>query len=342
VLWDRAAAFGLAGALVPEDLGGGGLSLLETCLMLEGLGEGCLDSGLLFAASAHLFAGLVPLLTYGSEEQKRRWVPSLASGRVIAAHAMTETESGSDAYAMATRAERDGDHLVLNGAKAWVTNGPHADLVLVFARTGSGPPLGAVSCLVVEAGTPGLALGANEEMVGLRTAPLGTVVFEDCRVPASHVLGQEGAGALVFMTAMAWERIGILAPALGVMQRLVSASSEHAKHRKLGGRSLASRQPVAHRIVDMELRLRGARLALYEAASEVDGGRLGAGSAASKLVVADALVEVCLGALRVHGAMGLTREAGLERELRNALMSQAYSGTSEVLHDLVASSMGLR
>ncbi len=340
-LWSRAAAYGLVGAVAPEELGGAGLGLLDTCLMLEGLGQGSLDSGLLFAASAHLFAGLVPVLEFGTPEQQARWVPAMTRGESIAAHAMTETESGSDAFSLRTRAVRDGDHYVLDGTKAWVTNAPQCGLAIVFARTGEGPPLGALSCFVVPRDTPGFEVGPAEDLIGLRTAPLGEVVLTGCRVPVDHRLGAEGAGALVFMSSMAWERIGILAASLGVMERVIKASVKHARGRQVGGRPLSSFQSVSHRIVNMQLRLETARLMLYQAAWRKDKKVAGAHAELSKIVVAEALVETCLDALKVHGALGLTRELGLERDLRDALMSQAYSGTADVLRNLVARSLGL-
>ena len=340
-LWDRAAAFGLTGAIAPESLGGAGLGLHDTCLMLDGLGEGCLDSGLLFAAGAHLFAGLVPLLEFGTDAQQADWVPGLASGALIAAHGMTETESGSDAFSLKTRAVADGDHYVLNGTKAWVTNAPHCDLAIVFARTGAGPGLGAISCFLVPRETPGFSVGPAEDVVGLRTAPLGELILQDCRVPASNRLGAEGSGALVFLSSMGWERIGILAAGLGVMSRVVRASIRHARTRRVGGRTLGSHQAVAHRLVEMQARLETSRLVLYQAAWRKDHRKPGAHAEQSKIHVSGALVDVCLDAIRVHGALGLTREVGLERDLRDALMGQAYSGTTDVLRNLVARSLGL-
>ncbi len=340
-LWKKAADFGLVGAVAPVALGGAGLGLLDTCLMLEGLGEGCLDNGLLFAASAHLFAGLVPVLEFGTDAQQSRWVPDLASGEKRAAHGMTEAWSGSDAFSLRTRAVREGDHYVLNGTKAWVTNGPNCDLAIVFARTGEGPPLGALSCFVVPRGTPGFEVGPAEEVIGLRTAPLGELVFQDCRVPVEHRLGAEGSGALVFLSSMSWERIGIMAASLGLMKRVVRASVLHGKTRQVGGNPLGGYQAVAHRLVDMQARLESSRLVLYEAAWRKDQNLGGVHAERSKIHVSDALVGVCLDAIRVHGALGLTLEAGLERELRDALMSQAYSGTADVLRNLVARSMGL-
>ncbi len=340
-LWEKLSAFGLPGAIVPSELGGSGLSLFEACLMLEGLGQGCQDSGVLFAASAHLFAGLVPILDFGSPEQRAHWVPLLASGAYIAAHGMTETESGSDAFSLRTRAVRDGDHYVLSGTKAWVTNGPHCDLAVVFARTGEGAPLGSLSCFLVPRGTPGFGVGAAEDMLGLRTAPMSELVLQDCRVPADHRLGAEGSGALIFMSSMGWERIGILAAGLGVMARVLEASVDHARSRRVGGKSLSSFQAVSHRLVAMKGRVEAARLVLYQAAHDKDHKRAGAHAELAKLHVADALVETCRDAVAVHGAMGLSKELGLERDLRDALMSQAYSGTADVLRNLVARALGL-
>jgi alkylation response protein AidB-like acyl-CoA dehydrogenase len=340
-LWDKAAQFGLAGAIAPPELGGAGLSLLDTCLMLEGLGEGCDDSGLLFAASAHLFAGLVPVLEFGTPEQRQTWVPRMASGELLVAHGMTETESGSDAFSLRTRAVLEGDHYVLNGTKAWVTNGPHCDVALVFARTGEGPALGALSCFLVPRKTEGFRVGPGEAVIGLCTAPLGELIFEDCRVPVENRLGTQGAGALVFMSSMAWERIGILAAGLGSMNRVIKASVRHAKTRRIGGRRLGSFQAVSHRLAGMPAQLAPSRVLLYQAAWRKDRGLGGAHGELTKIHVAEALIQVHLDAIRVHGALGLTREAGLERDLRNALMAQAYSGTSDVMRNLVARYLGL-
>ena len=261
--WARLGEFGLLGLCIPVEYGGMGLDALTTARCMEALGQGCRDMGLVFSAGAHLFAGCMPLVEHGSEALKRELLPALADGRRVAANAITEAEAGSDVFALRTTAELDGDHYVLNGAKSYVTNGPVADLFLVYTTEDPSHGFMGVSAFAVDRDTPGLRVGAPFETAGLRSSPISPVYLEDCRVPASRMVGGPGRGASVFTGSMLWERSCLFAAYLGAMERQVEATMRHAKERHQFQRPLSKHQAVSHRIVDMVHRLESARLLLY-------------------------------------------------------------------------------
>ena len=339
-LWRKAADFGLHGLPFPVDYGGGGESLLTTVHVMEGIGLGCRDSGLIFAINAQMWAVQHPIVTFGSEAQKRRYLPGLCDGSLIGAHGMTEPGSGSDAFALTTRCiERDGGY-VLNGTKTFVTNAPHADLAIVFATTD--PKLGrwGISAFIVERDTPGFSTGADMEKMGLRTAPLGELIFEDCFVPAENLLGPAGAGAAIFNDSMELERTAILASNLGAMQRQLDECVGHAKARKQFGKSIGSFQSVSNRIADMDLRLEASRLLLYKAAWLKSQGRpAGRESAIAKLFLSEAFVQSSQDAIRIHGGYGYASESEVERDLRDAIGGTLYSGTSDLQRVIIANQL---
>lgn len=341
-LWDECAAFGLQGLLVPEAHGGLGHDLLTAVAVMEGVGHGGLDNGLIFAVAAHAASVAGPLVDYGTDAQHAQWLPRLASGAAIGAAAITEPGSGSNALGMKTRAEPDGQDWVLNGAKTFVTNAPIADLFLVYARTAPGN-LAGLTCFLVPADTPGLSLGEPIRKMGLRTSPMGEVFFDDCRVPASAVLGGVGSGGMVFNQTMDAERLLVMAPALGVMERLLERCVAHARERDTGAGPIGSHQAVSHPIADMEVDLETSRLMLYRAAVHaMRHGTATRESALAKLTVSEAYVRCCRTALQVFGGYGYTVEYGLERELRDALATTLYVGTSEIQRNLIAGLRGLK
>jgi len=340
--WAACADFGLPGLLVPERWSGLGHDVLTAVLILEGLGRGALDNGMVFAVAAHAASCAGPIVDFGSEEQKDAWLPRLADGSVIGAAGITEPGSGSNALGMATSAERDGDGWVLNGSKTFVSNAPIADLFLVYARTGKGG-LAGLSCFLVPADTEGLSVGAPIEKMGLRTSPMAEVFFDECRVPDSAVLGGVGSGAMVFSQTMDVERLLVMAPAVGVMERLLERCVAHARERNTGAGAIGTHQAVAHPIADMELDLESARLMLYRAAWHATRhGTATRESALAKLAVSEAYIRCCRTAVQVFGGYGYTVEYGLERELRDALATTLYVGTSEVQRNLVAGLRGLK
>ena len=341
-LWQACADFGLQGLATPATFGGGGHGPLEIVTILEGIGLGGRDNGLVFSVGAHLWACTIPLIKFGTPEQKQRWLPGMADGELIAANGMTEPDTGSDAYALRTSAVKDGEAYLLNGQKTFVTNAPVADLFIVYARTGDRPGFAGITCFVVEAGTPGLEVGRPMEKMGLRTSPMAELFFDDCRVPEANVLGRVGSGAMVFNMSMDFERLFIMAAPLGGARRLLARCLQHAKERKTGDTPLGKHQSVAHTLVEMDLRVEQAGLALYQAAwIKAQRGVAMAESARSKLAVSHAYEQTCRDAVHLFGGYGYMVEYELERELRDATAATLYSGTSEVQRNIVAALKGL-
>jgi alkylation response protein AidB-like acyl-CoA dehydrogenase len=342
-LWRKCGAMGLAGLPVSEKYGGAGQNPLSTAVALEGLGYGCEDGGLVFALCAHLLACVVPIWKHGTEGQKVRYLPGLCSGASIAVNAMTEPGSGSDAFAMSMRAERDGDGFRLNGTKTFSSNGPIADLAVVYAVTDARKGhFGGVTAFLVEKGTPGFQPGQTFEKMGLRTSPISELVFDDVRVPMDAVLGGIGGGATVFSQSMEWERVCIGATHIGTMQRLLEKALQYARTRKAFGQRIGKFQAVSHRIVDMSVRLEAARLLTYRAAWRLDSARdIAIDSSMTKLFVSETLVENALETVRVFGGYGFMTEYDVERALRDAVGSTLYSGTSDIQRNIIAGWLGL-
>jgi alkylation response protein AidB-like acyl-CoA dehydrogenase len=340
--WRACAQFGVQGLPVPAELGGAAADLLTTVLVMEGLGYGCHDNGLVFSLNAQLWSLELPLVKFGSPAQQRAYLPGLVAGDLIGVHAMTEPESGSDAFSMRTRAERQGDHYVLTGTKLYITNAPVADVVLVFAAHPGKPKLAGISAFLVGKGTPGFTVTRGLDKMGLRTSPMGEVMLDDCLVPAENRLGPEGAGMAIFNTSMTWERTCILASALGAMQRQLEACVAYARTRKQFGQAIGKFQGVANKVADMYLRLEVARLLVYQAAWLAQQGKpVLAEAAAAKLFTSEAWVASSLDAIQVHGAYGYMKEAGIERDLRDAVAGTIYSGTSEIQRVVLARMLGL-
>lgn len=339
--WRLAGQQGILGACVPADYGGAGLNARATSAVMEAFGLGCRDAGFAFSCAAHLFACLMPIVHFGAEEQKRRWLPALCSGERIAAHAVTEPDAGSDALHLTTRAERRGQNYVLSGTKCFTTNAPVADVLLIQAATRAGGGFFGLSSFLVEADTPGIKIGQPYRKVGLRGSPTADVYLDECVVPEANLLGQEGAGAAVFSLSMRWERTCLFAVYLGAMRRVLDATVGYARQREQFGVPIGSFQAVSHRIVDMELRLRGARLLLREAAAGLDAGAEDEiAPALAKLAVSEAAVQIGLDAIQVRGALGVL-DGEAEALLRDALPSRIFSGTNEIQRNNVARALGL-
>jgi alkylation response protein AidB-like acyl-CoA dehydrogenase len=342
-LWLKCGGVGLQGLPVPEPFGGGGLDPLSVAVALEALGYGCRDGGLAFAICAHLLACVVPVWKHGTEEQKRQLLPRLCDGTWIAVNGMTEPQTGSDAFAMATRAVREGDGFRLNGRKTFSSNGPVADVALVYAVTDQTKGYhGGVSCFLVERGTPGFAPGQTFEKLGLRTCTIGELVLEDVFVPETAVLGRVGAGSAMFVESMNWERACLGACHVGAMQRLLEQAVEYARTRVQGGRPIGKYQAVSHRIADMKVRLEASRLMVYRAASRLDRARdVALDASTAKLFVSESLVQSALDTVQVLGGYGFMTEYEVERTLRDAVGSTIYSGTSEIQRNIIAGWLGL-
>ena len=340
-LWDACAEFGLQGLMVPEEWSGAGQDLLSAVAVMEGLGYGARDSGLVFSVAAHAASCEGPLAVFGNQEQKDEWLPRLADGSAIGATAVTEPDSGSNALAMTTAAVEDGDAWVLDGSKTFVTNAPVADLFIVYARTG-GSGFAGITCFLVPRETEGLKVAAPMEKMGLRTSPMSQVFLDRCRVPASAVVGGVGSGAMIFNQTMDVERLLVMAPALGVMERLLEQCVTHARQRTTGSVPIGKHQSISHRIADMELALESSRLLLYRAAwHRARRGVATRESALAKLSVSEAYVELCRSAMQIFGGYGYMVDHEIERELRDALATTLYVGTSEIQRNLIAGLRGL-
>jgi L-prolyl-PCP dehydrogenase len=340
--WKKCAAMGVHGLPVPVEYGGMGMDALTTVGVLESLGYGCEDNGLVFSINAHMWTLETPLMGFGTEEQKRKYLPKLCSGELIGANAMSEPNAGSDAYSIATTATKKGDTYVLKGSKVFVSNGPVADIYLVFANVD--PALGpnGVTGFLVERAMPGLSLGKHTIKMGIRTSPMCEVYFDDCPVPEANRLGREGAGKMLFADSMSWERGCILAGAVGAMRRLLETSIRYAKEREQFGQPIGKFQLVASKIVDMKIRLETARALLYQSAWQKSRGKsVYLEAAMAKLYISESWIECARAALQVHGGYGYMVEYGIERELRDALASTLYSGTSEIQRTIIAPLLGL-
>lgn len=341
-LWARCAEFGIQGLPFPEMYGGRGCDIVTTVLAMEALGYACRDGGLLFGIGAQMWSVQMPILRFGTEEQKRRYLPRLCDGTAIGAHGMTEADSGSDAFSLRTTAEPRGDHYVLNGAKTFVSNAPVADVFLVFATVDRGKGVLGLTSLLVDRETPGLRVSRPIDKMGLTTSPMAELVLEDCAVPVENRLGREGRGAAIFDDSMEWERSCILAPFVGTLQWQLETSVRYAKERRQFGKRIGDFQAVSGRLVQMKARLETGRLLLYRAAWTKQQGLRAAGEAAlAKLYLGEACLQSSLDAVQIHGGYGFTREYELERMVRDSVGGRLYSGTSEMQAAIIARTLGL-
>lgn len=343
-LWRQCGELNIQGLPVPEEYGGAGMDALSTAIALEAFGYGCRDAGLAFSICAHMLACVVPIWKYGSEDQKRRFLPGLCDGTLIAVNGMTEPETGSDAFAMSTRAVAEGDEFRLTGSKIFGSNGPIADMALVYALTDAEKGYhGGISAFLIEKGTPGFSVGQTFNKMGLRTAPIGELVFEDCQVAADSVVGGIGGGSALFTHSMDWERACLGACHIGTMQRLLEQAAEHARTRKQFGQPIAKFQAISHKIADIKIRLEASRLLTYRAAWGLDHARRDAGlrAAISKVFTSEALVQSSLDTVQIFGGYGFMVDSEVERVLRDSVGSTLYSGTSEIQRNIIARWLGL-
>jgi alkylation response protein AidB-like acyl-CoA dehydrogenase len=261
--WQKCASFGVQGMPIPKEYGSGA-DPITTIALMEGLGYGGSDQGLLFSINAQMWTNSIPLLKYGTDEQKKKYLPGLSDGTLIGANGASEPSAGSDIFSMQTRVTKDDSHYVLNGRKIFVTNAPVADLFMLYATLDLKLGVAGICGFVIEKGTPGLSIGKKKDKIGLRTALMAEVAIENCRVPAAALIGREGHGAEVFNCSMAWERACILATCLGTMRRQLERCVDYARGCKQFGQRIGKFQSVANRIVDMKLRYETARLHIYK------------------------------------------------------------------------------
>jgi alkylation response protein AidB-like acyl-CoA dehydrogenase len=341
-LWKRCANFGIQGSAFPEQYGGNNADILSTVLLMEGLGYGCKDSGLIFAINGQMWTVQMPILSFGTEAQKNKYLPKLCSGEWIGAHGMTEPDSGSDAFSLQTTAKHDGDYYILNGTKTFSTCASEADVFIVFATVDKRKGFMGVTGFIVERDFPGFSVSKPIEKMGLRTAPFSELILDECKVPVGNRLGKEGNGASIFDVAIEWERSCILASLLGGMERQLEQCIKYAKGRKQFGKPIGKYQSIANKIVDMKVRMETSRLMLYNLAwKKKTKGKATMEAAITKLYLSESWIKSCLDAIQIHGGYGFTTEYELERDLRDSIGSTLYSGTSEIQRNIIARYLSL-
>jgi alkylation response protein AidB-like acyl-CoA dehydrogenase len=340
--YNRCARLGIQGLAVPREFGGQGQDLLTTVAAMEGLGYGCPDNGLIFAINASLWTVTMPILAFGTDAQKERYLRGLCDGRLFGANGASEPEAGSDIFGMQTRALRRGDGWVLNGRKTWITGGPVADLYLCFASTDPARGVLGISTFLIERDAPGFHVVREIPKLGLRTAPMGELVFENCVLPADSLLGREGRGGPIFNAALEWERGGILSSVLGTMRRQLDRCIEHARTRKQFGQPIGKFQAVSNRIVDMAVRLETSRFMVYRYAwSKAQKREDAAWASMAKLHVSECFVQNSIDAIRIFGAAGYATAGGLERDLRDSVGGVIFSGTNDIQRLIIAQQLKL-
>jgi alkylation response protein AidB-like acyl-CoA dehydrogenase len=310
--------------------------------IVEALGKSCEDGGLIFSLCAHMFASAVPVWLSNDSQQHERYLSGMTSGKLICANGATEPHSGSDVYAMKSRARRVDTGYVLSGEKCFVTNAPVADLLLLYASTDPERGFLGVSAFLVPRDTPGIRVVAESEKFGLRTSPWGSIYMDDCLVPLDARVGPEGAGAMLFAHSMIWERGCLFAYYVGAMERVLDRCVEHVRSRTQFKHRIGSFQSVSNRIVDMKLRLETSRSLLYRAGElHKAGKRCDEAVALSKLWISEAAVQTGLDAIQIFGALGMVPDSGVDALLRDAIPSRVFSGTSEIQRNIIARTMGL-
>jgi len=334
----KMADLGFMGLAIPEEYGGIDADSISYVIAIEEICKVCASTGVILAV--HNSLGSYGLVTFGTEEQKRKFLPPLAS-EWISTYALTEPETGSDAASIKTRAVRDGDEYVINGAKQFITSAPFAHLFVVFAVTDPDKKHRGISAFVVEKGTPGFSVGREEDKLGIRAASTCGLVFEDCRVPVANRLGEDGEGFKVAMASLDAGRVGIAAQALGIAQGAYEASLAYAKERHQFGQPIAEFQGIQWMLADMATHIEAARLLTYQAALAKDkakktGQRYSKEAAMAKLFASETAVWVTNKAVQIHGGYGYIKEYAVERYYRDAKITEIYEGTSEIQRIVIA------
>jgi len=331
----KMAELGLLGLPYPEKYGGGGGDYLSYAIAVEEIARACGATALIYAA--HVSIGCGPIYYFGTEAQKQKWLPRLCSGQGLAAFGLTEPEAGSDAGSTRTTAIRDGDHYVLNGSKMWITSGAIADVVTCTAKTDPQPGTRNISCFLVEKGTPGFIPGKNEPKMGLKGSVTSALSFENCRVPAENMLGQEGEGFKQMLITLDAGRISIGAMALGLAQAALDEATRYAKERIQFGQPIASFQAIQWMIADMATEIDAARLMVYRAAAMKDAGkRFTKEAAMAKLYASEVAERAAFKAVQIHGGYGYSREYPVERIYRDQRLCTIGEGTSEIQRLVIA------
>ena len=344
---EKMAKYGFLGIPVPKELGGQGCDILTYAMCVEELSKVCGTTGVI--VSAHTSLCVDPILTFGTPEQKEKYVPDLASGKKLGAFGLTEPMAGTDAQGQQTKAVLDGDEWVLNGSKCFITNGKEADVYIVIAVTGKvekrGRTMKEISAFIVEKGTPGFTFGVKEKKMGIRGSSTYELIFTDCRIPKENLLGKQGKGFNIAMHTLDGGRIGIAAQALGLAEGALETTIAYVKERKQFGRSIAQFQNTQFQLADMATKVKAAQLMVYRAALKKDEYQAGAKvsysveAAMAKLYAAEVAMEVTTKCVQLHGGYGYIREYDVERMVRDAKITEIYEGTSEVQRMVISGAL---
>ncbi len=321
---------------IPENYGGMGTGLLELCIATEEISR--VDGGVATAYAAS-FLGMFPILLFGTEEQKKKYLPDLASGKHLAAFGLTEPEAGSDAAAVKTTARKDGDYYILNGTKHFITNGGYAQIYTIIAVTNKARGPRGVSAFIVEKGTPGFTFGKKEEKLGIRASSTGELVFNDAKVPKENLLGnREGIGFIATMKTFDQSRPGVASQAVGIAQGALELATNYAHQRVQFGQPITSFQGIQWMLADMATKIEAARSLVYSCARMVDRGvkDVGAASAAAKMFASDVAMEVTTNAVQIYGGYGYMRDYPVEKFMRDAKITQIYEGTNQIQRNIIA------
>ena len=332
---------GVMGIPVAEDFGGVGMGNFENVLAIEEISKACASTGI--AVAVHTTLCCWPIQTYGTDEQKEKYLPGLASGEMLGAFALTEPNAGSDASMQSTTAVDNGDHYVLNGSKIFITNGKYADVYIVFAVTDKAAGKKGISAFILEKGMEGFTFGSKEHKMGIRASATYELVFDNVKVPKENLLGKEGNGYKIALASLDGGRIGVAAQALGIAQGALDQASAYVKERVQFGKPISFFQNTQFKLAEMKTRVEAARCLVYRAASKMDAGENYSEDAAiAKLFAAETARDVTCQAVQLFGGYGFTREYPVERMMRDAKITELYAGTSEVQKMVIASNMGIK
>lgn len=339
LMFDKLAELGLTGIIFPEAYGGADADYISYAIAVEELSRVCASTGV--TLSAHLSLGANPIYLFGSEEQKKQFLVPLAKGEKLGAFGLTEPAAGSDAGGTKTSAVKDGDDWVVNGTKIFITNGGDAETYVVFARTDKNAEKHhGISAFIIEKGTPGFSFGKKEQKLGIRSSPTLELVFEDCRIPAANLLGEEGSGFKIAMKTLDGGRIGIASQALGIAQGALDEAVAYAKERKQFNTPIANFQGVQFQLADMATQVEASRLMVYMAAYRASAGlSYSQNSAMAKLLASETAMKVTTQAVQILGGYGYTRDFPVERMMRDAKITEIYEGTSEIQRLIIGSGL---
>jgi len=328
----------LFGVYLPEEYGGFSGGILELCLVTEELSRACGGIAVCFAASA---LGTYPILLFGNDQQKKKYLPDLATGKKLAAFALTEPEAGSDVSNIATTAKKEGDYYVLNGTKHFITNGSIADIYVVIAMTDKSKGARGASAFIIEKGTEGFSFGKKEDKMGIRASVTSELIFTDCKIPKENLIGKEGMGFVMTMKTFDVSRPGVAAQAVGIAQGALDLTVEYAKERKQFGKSITGFQGIQFMLADMATEIEAARALIYSVARMIDSGnkKVAKESAMSKLYASDVAMRVTTDCVQIYGGYGYMKDYPIEKYMRDAKITQIYEGTNQIQREIIATSL---